>query len=141
MLRRPPRSTRTDTRFPDTSLFRSSWSQNPPLPAVVPSQRAAGRASLAGAEVADEVGHLPRGLVRIFKATVWSMQGLRAAWLHESSFRLEVYLFVLRAPLACWLGDSHVYRRRQEQPSGLPSDIRITHAHICLTQIKKPDTS
>src|SRR3546814_10060010 len=66
--------------------------------------------SLAGAEVADEVGHLPRGPVRIFKATVWSMQGLRAAWLHESSFRLEVYLFVLLAPLAWWLGDSGVER-------------------------------
>ena len=25
------------------------------------------------------------------------MQGLRAAWLHESSFRLEVYLFVVLA--------------------------------------------
>src|SRR3546814_18757721 len=36
------------------------------------------------------------------------MQGLRAAWLHESSFRLEVYLFVLLAPLALWLGDSGV---------------------------------
>lgn len=38
------------------------------------------------------------------------MQGLRAAWLHESSFRLEVYLFVLLAPLALWLGDSGVER-------------------------------
>ena len=51
----------------------------------------------------NEFGHLPRGPGRIFKATVWSMQGLRAAWLHESSFRLEVYLFVVLAPLACWL--------------------------------------
>src|SRR3546814_16135739 len=25
MIRRPPRSTRTDTRFPYTTLFRSSW--------------------------------------------------------------------------------------------------------------------
>jgi diacylglycerol kinase (ATP) len=56
--------------------------------------------------VADEVGHLPRGPGRILKATVWSMQGLRAAWLHESSFRLEVYLFVVLAPLGAWLGGS-----------------------------------
>src|SRR3546814_12756485 len=83
-----------------------SGSQNPPWPAVVPSQRAAGRASLAGAEVADGVGHLPRGPVRIFKATVWSMKGLRAARLHESSFRREVVLSVLPAPPARWLGDS-----------------------------------
>ena len=38
------------------------------------------------------------------------MQGLQAAWLHESSFRLEAYLFVLLAPLAWWLGDSGVER-------------------------------
>ena len=65
---------------------------------------------MAGAEVADEVGHLPRGPGRILKATVWSMQGLRAAWLHESSFRLEVYLFVVLAPLGAWLGGNGVER-------------------------------
>ena len=54
--------------------------------------------------MADEFGHLPRGPARILKATTWSMQGLRAAWLHESSFRLEVYLFVILAPLALVAG-------------------------------------
>lgn len=38
----------------------------------------------------------------------WSYQGLRAAWLHESSFRLEVCLSVLLAPLALWLGQGPV---------------------------------
>ena len=38
------------------------------------------------------------------------MQGLRAAWLHESSFRLEVYLFVILAPLGWWLGQTPVER-------------------------------
>ncbi|MFC3659748.1 diacylglycerol kinase [Luteimonas notoginsengisoli] len=60
--------------------------------------------------MADEVGHLPRGPGRILKATVWSVQGLRAAWLHESSFRLEVYLFVVLAPLGAWLGGNGVER-------------------------------
>lgn len=60
--------------------------------------------------MADEFGHLPRGPRRIFKATQWSLQGLRAAWLHESSFRLEVYLFVVLAPLALWLGETSVER-------------------------------
>ncbi len=41
-------------------------------------------------------------------ATRWSLQGLRAAWLHESSFRLEVCLCVLLAPLALWLGQGPV---------------------------------
>ena len=60
--------------------------------------------------MADEIGNLPRGPVRIFKAAVWSWQGLCAAWKHESSFRLEVYLFVLLAPLALWLGQSGLER-------------------------------
>ena len=60
--------------------------------------------------MADEFGHLPRRPGRIFKAALWSMQGLRAAWLHESSFRLEVYLFAILAPLGWWLGESGVER-------------------------------
>lgn len=36
--------------------------------------------------------------------------GLAAAWLHESSFRLEVYLFVVLAPLALWLGQDGIER-------------------------------
>ncbi len=60
--------------------------------------------------MADEFGHLPRGPARVMKAAVWSLQGLRAAWLHESSFRLEVYLFVILAPIGWWLGDSGVER-------------------------------
>ena len=60
--------------------------------------------------MADEFGHLPRRPARIFKAAVWSMQGLRAAWLHESSFRLEVYLFAVLGPLGLWLGQTGVER-------------------------------
>jgi diacylglycerol kinase (ATP) len=60
--------------------------------------------------MADEIGHLPRRPSRIFKATIWSLQGLRAAWLHESSFRLEVYLLIMLAPLALWLGQTGVER-------------------------------
>ena len=60
--------------------------------------------------MSDEIGHLPRGPRRIFQAAVWSLQGLRAAWLHESSFRLEVYLFVVLAPLGWWLGDTPIER-------------------------------
>lgn len=58
--------------------------------------------------MADEIGHLPRRPARILKATVWSLQGLRAAWLYESSFRLEVYLFAVLGPLGLWLGRTPV---------------------------------
>lgn len=60
--------------------------------------------------MADGHGHLPRTPARILKATQWSLQGLRAAWLHESSFRLEVYLLLVLAPLAWWLGETPVER-------------------------------
>ena len=54
--------------------------------------------------MADSDGsHVPRSPFRAWKAFVWSMQGLRATWLVESSFRLEVYLFAVLAPLTFWL--------------------------------------
>jgi len=60
--------------------------------------------------MADAFGHLPRGPRRILMATKWSLQGLRFAWLYESSFRLEVYLFAIVAPLGLWLGQTAVER-------------------------------
>ena len=54
--------------------------------------------------MADSDGsHAPRSPFRAWRAFIWSMQGLRATWQVESSFRLEVYLFVVLAPLAFWL--------------------------------------
>ena len=44
----------------------------------------------------------------MLKAARWSLQGLAAAWLHESSFRLEVYLFALLGPLGIALGQTPV---------------------------------
>ncbi len=38
------------------------------------------------------------------------MKGLKAAWLHESSFRLEVVLFVVLAPVAMHFGETPVER-------------------------------
>lgn len=60
--------------------------------------------------VADSTGHLPRGPGRILKAARWSFQGLAAAWRHESSFRLEVYLLLVLGPLALWLGQDGIER-------------------------------
>ena len=60
--------------------------------------------------MADGYGHLPRGPKRLMMATRWSLQGLRAAWLHESSFRLEVVIVLVMAPLGLLLGESGVER-------------------------------
>jgi len=61
--------------------------------------------------MADDIGpHRARGLGGIIKAARWSLQGLKATWRHESSFRTEVYLFVVLAPLALWLGHTGMER-------------------------------
>ncbi|HET6604059.1 MAG TPA: diacylglycerol kinase [Xanthomonadaceae bacterium] len=61
--------------------------------------------------MADSRGGIaPRGPIRIWRALTWSLKGLVAAWRHESSFRLEVYLFVILAPLGWWLGANGLER-------------------------------
>ncbi|HEV7489400.1 MAG TPA: diacylglycerol kinase [Rhodanobacteraceae bacterium] len=50
----------------------------------------------------------PRGPRQIWRAFKWSMAGLRAAWRHEASFRLEAYLFMIFFPLGLWLGNGAI---------------------------------
>jgi len=57
-----------------------------------------------------QFGHLPRGPVRTLNALRWSLQGLKAAWLHESSFRLEVVLAAAMVPGALVIGDTRIER-------------------------------
>ncbi|MCB1568773.1 MAG: diacylglycerol kinase [Xanthomonadales bacterium] len=60
--------------------------------------------------MADGERRLLRSPAQVMRAARWSMQGLAACWKHESSFRLEVALFVLLAPLGLWLGQTTVER-------------------------------
>ncbi len=48
------------------------------------------------------------GLRRIYRATIFSCQGLGQTWRHEAAFRQEVLLFVLLFPAGVWLGRSAV---------------------------------
>lgn len=50
------------------------------------------------------------GLRRIYFAARYSINGLRAAWLHESAFRQELLLLVIGIPLGWWLADTGVER-------------------------------
>ena len=50
----------------------------------------------------------PRGPRQIWCALQWSIKGLRAAWRHEASFRLESGLAIVLVPLGMWLGDGGV---------------------------------
>lgn len=47
---------------------------------------------------------------RLIKATGYSIEGLKAAYQHEASFRLEVALLVVLLPAALWLGDNGIER-------------------------------
>lgn len=58
--------------------------------------------------MSDGFGHRPRGPRGVLKAGQWSLKGLKAAWLYESSFRLEVCVFVVLAPLGIWIGNTPV---------------------------------
>ena len=51
-----------------------------------------------------------RGPKQILRATRYSLQGLRAAWQHEASFRLEAWTLLLLIPLAILLGRTMVER-------------------------------
>src|SRR3546814_5987823 len=54
MIRRPPRSTRTDTRFPDTTLFRSGEEDVPPAATIaIPPFHESDRATPAHRKVFD----------------------------------------------------------------------------------------
>jgi diacylglycerol kinase (ATP) len=50
----------------------------------------------------------PRGPRQIWRAFQWSMKGLKAAWRHEASFRLEGYLCVILFPLGLWAGNGGI---------------------------------
>ena len=45
---------------------------------------------------------------RLWRATGYSLAGLRAAFRHEQAFRQEVYLLLIVVPLGLWLGDSGI---------------------------------
>jgi diacylglycerol kinase (ATP) len=53
---------------------------------------------------------LPRGPAGAWRALLWSLKGIAITWRMESSFRLEVYLFLVLAPLGLRLGQNGVER-------------------------------
>lgn len=49
-----------------------------------------------------------RGPKEIYRAFQWSMKGLKATYVAEASFRMEVYLCIIFIPLAFWLANTPV---------------------------------
>src|SRR3546814_7394214 len=123
MIRRPPRSTRTDTRFPDTTLFRSLtrllqfFVLRPAEPAVVRIAREGDGHGIdhVGADP-PSVEHVPATLVHWLAAGSARRQGRPVHRLHLD----------LEARLAQRLGKS------EEHTSELQSLMRISYAVFCL---------
>ncbi len=55
-----------------------------------------------------EVPASKRGIARLIAATRYSAAGLRAVFRSEEAFRLEVYAFIVLAPLGLWIGEGGV---------------------------------
>ncbi len=49
-----------------------------------------------------------RGPKEIYRAFTWSMKGLKATYVAEASFRMEIYLFIILLPCAFFLAENHI---------------------------------
>ncbi len=48
------------------------------------------------------------GVTRWIKALGFTWLGIKAAYKHEEAFRQEIWLLIVAAPLAIWLGDNGI---------------------------------
>lgn len=50
----------------------------------------------------------PNHFIRLYKATGYSIAGLRSTFKYEQAFRLEIYLSFILIPLAVWLAQTPI---------------------------------
>ena len=63
--------------------------------------------------ITEQVNTVPAkktGVARLHAATIYSMRGLKSAYISEEAFRLEVLFCVFLAPLAFYLGETPIER-------------------------------
>src|SRR3546814_7869862 len=116
MIRRPPRSTRTDTLFPYTTLFRSGL-ERPALEGVQFVRRAVGEGIVRHEAVADDAGLGADHLAELDR------QGGR-----DRNRPRHVVIVVQRAGLPRRIE----HTRSEEHPSEIQSLMRISYAVFCL---------
>ena len=71
-----------------------------------------------------------RGPKQLWGALRWSMQGLRAAWRHEASFRLEACLAIVLVPLGLWLGQGPLEKLALVLPAFLVLSAELLNSAI-----------
>src|SRR3546814_3308666 len=126
MIRRPPRSTRTDTLFPYTTLFRS----HPERHAGSAVLATPARAGVPACEERDRRGAL-RYRARRLRPQLRVDQPFAAAHRHS----------LARFPRARRPGHRAALRRSEEHTSELQSLMRISYAVFCLKKKKKNNQS
>ncbi|CAJ0998889.1 Diacylglycerol kinase [Sodalis praecaptivus] len=70
------------------------------------------------------------GLIRLSRATVYSFQGIRAAWRHEAAFRQEIVLGALAIAVACWLDIDAISRLLLILPVILVAVVELLNSAI-----------
>src|SRR3546814_3117497 len=140
MIRRPPRSTRTDTLFPYTTLFRSAsgWRH----PALLRGRRAA--VAAAGTDAAAQPGH-PRRRADVPAASAL-VAGRFVAGSARARLRRRARRVLQRArghdaarqpcirPVVVAVALARTGLRSEEHTSELQSLMRISYAVFCLKQ-------
>src|SRR3546814_5665868 len=119
MIRRPPRSTRTDTLFPSTTLFRSA-------PIGVPGNRDIGVAPIRLDCRLPGIVALER--VRIFQADTHRHR-------HARTLPVETAPALARIPQR---GEVLEHLRSEEHTSELQSPMRNSYAVFCLKNKTRP---
>src|SRR3546814_5790966 len=135
MIRRPPRSTRTDTLFPYTTLFRSVRDGINKLPRTKKNSRLL-QLKLVGAATFVE----PDGSGRIsIPASQRNAVGIeKKAVLVGMGDKFELWSEQAHlAQIRQTLGDADLGERSEEHTSELQSLMRISYAVFCLKKKKR----
>src|SRR3546814_1991933 len=132
MIRRPPRSTRTDTLFPYTTLFRSAWGRRMRMARNVFARLRPGRKA-KGERSKSAIWYRGRQLIR----TVLARRTLAVVTMPSAVGADEKPAGTLYKAPHCGCCEDDLAYRSEEHTSELQSLMRISYAVFCLKKKKK----
>src|SRR3546814_7415949 len=137
MIRRPPRSTRPDTRFPDTTLFRSGPER---VAALAPRAGVLGESGHGALEgVAVQFGHAGQhGALRLRRPRRLGV-GCHASQ-RAAAIQFKKHVFGPAVRKQGLRGEKLMDRRSEEHTSELQSLMRISYAVFSLKKKTSTDT-